>query len=133
MPDIAGHELDLRSSGSCLVFMRAELAAFGLEPSTDSSLKLEISAGKGVGGETIYRPYKVLGDVLSRVINTTHVNEGSGPAASGKFRSAQLTIDGWFLQQSEIDAALNLTVPSAPSRYPLKRGSVSLKTVTVYD
>ena len=128
MPDIAGHELDLYSSGSCLVFMRAELAAFGLEPPSDSSLKLEVLAGTDSTGK-VYRPYKVLGDVLSRVINTTHLNSGEG----AQFREANLTIDGWYAEQGAIDAALGLTVPSAPSRYPPKRGSVVLHQIARYD
>lgn len=130
MFDFTEHDLDLTDMDSVLAFVGTELQPFDLLTPTDTTLKLASSAGKTAENPSVpvYRPYAVLADILSRVINTTHLNEGEGAA----FRDADKTIAGWRSEQIALDAALGLSVPSAPSSDPFRWGSASVPVTIVF-
>lgn len=127
MPDT--FELDLSSPTSCYGFIRDELSAYSVLPPKDTLLRLELSAGTDPAGNKVLRPYKLIGDVLSRTINQKHLNEGEG----AKLRDADKTIASWYQEQRALDVALGLTVPPEPGTGVRSKGSFTVRTMTVYD
>lgn len=125
-------EVDLTSDTSCLLFIQAELEPFGLQAPRDTRLKLSLEAGKQ-GETTVHRPYIRLAAILERAVNTTHVNEGKGAASAAVFRDADKTITGWRSEQAQIDAALGLTLPAAPSTGVPSKGSYTVRTLTSWE
>lgn len=109
----------------CETFIAASLEPFGLEPPSDTAVKLAVEAGTGKDGAVVYRPYLRMAALLGRAKNDKHLNEGEG----AKLRDADKTIRDWLAEQISLDAALGLTLPPAPPTtgraYP---GSVAVRT-----
>ncbi len=128
--DYSDYEVDYSSPDSCLDFITDELAPWGLEPGSDVLARLDLEAGTDPQGTKVFRPYLRMALILSRVINTTHLNEGDSPAASGKFRNAERTIQGWLTDQRQMDVALSLIVP--PTGRPKGRGTTFSRIVASF-
>lgn len=111
--DYAAFELDPTDIEKCLTFIAAELEPFGLGVPSDTKFRLTLEAGKDGDDVLHYRPYGRLAAILSRAINTTHVNVGAGAASSATFRDADKTIATWREEQRELDRLMGFT--SAPT------------------
>lgn len=125
--------VDFSDRESCLTFVEDSLSPYGLDVPTDAAVTLELNSGIDQDGVRVYRPYVYMASVLSRAVNTTHLNRGSAGPVSGDFRDADKTIAAWLAEQAAKDAGFGLALPNGAA---VTTGSIprstSVPTVVVF-
>lgn len=112
--DYTKFEVDYSSAGSCLVFIREELAPYPtVTVGSDTLAQLDLESGTDPQGVRVHRPYARMAALLARAKNEAHMNKGKG---GFELRHANETIREWRAEQQRIDAALSLTVPPTGER-----------------